>query len=92
MHNPPHPGRSLKEAIDHVPMTVTDFAAHVKVSRNSLSRILNQKAGITPEMSIRIGMAFGHTPDLWYKMQTAHDFWVASQNTKAKIKQVIEAA
>jgi addiction module HigA family antidote len=84
MYNPPHPGRIVKEALENVPITVTAFAAHIGVSRVALSRVLNCKASITPEMSIKLSAAFGQdSPDIWFKMQTTHDFWVASQ-TKQK--------
>ena len=53
MHNPPHPGRILKEALENVPISVTDFAAHIGVARVTLSRVLNERAGVTPEMSIK---------------------------------------
>ena len=75
MHNPPHPGRILKEALEAIPMTVTAFAAHIGVSRVALSRVLNEKAGVTPEMSIRISQAFGQdSPDIWFQIQNDHDF------------------
>jgi addiction module HigA family antidote len=61
MHNPPHPGRIIKEAIEAIPMSVTGFAAHIGVSRVALSRVLNERAGVTPEMSIKISEAFGQT-------------------------------
>ncbi len=92
MHNPPHPGPIVKEALDHLGLTVTEFAGHLGVSRVTLSRILNGNAGITPEMSIRIGQAFGQSEDLWYKVQTDHDFWLASQSRRKKIKALRQAA
>jgi addiction module HigA family antidote len=85
MHNPPHPGRILKEALKNTPISVTDFAAHIGVARGTLSRVLNQHAGISPEMSIRIGAAFGQSSDLWYLVQTDYDFWQASQAKRRKI-------
>lgn len=92
MYNPPHPGRILKEALENVPTTVTDFAAHLGVSRVNLSRVLNCRAGITAEMSIRIGEAFGQSPDIWFKMQNAHDFWQASQTRKRRKIRPIQVA
>jgi antitoxin HigA-1 len=81
MHNPPHPGRIIKEAIEAIPMSVTAFAAHIGVSRVALSRVLNQKAAVTPEMSIRISQAFGQdSPDIWFNLQNDHDFWRAAKN------------
>ncbi len=92
MYNPPHPGRILKEALEGVPTTVTDFAAYVGVARSTLSRVLNCRAGITAEMSIRIGAAFGQSPDLWFKMQNAYDFWHASRGRRKKIQPLKIAA
>ena len=85
MYNPPHPGRILKEALRNIPISVTDFAAHIGVARGTLSRVLNQRAGISPEMSIRISAAFGQSSDLWYLVQTDYDFWQASQAKRKKI-------
>jgi addiction module HigA family antidote len=80
MHNPPHPGRIIKEAIESIPMSVTGFAAHIGVSRVALSRVLNERAGVTPEMSIKISEAFGQdSPDIWFNIQNDYDFWQASR-------------
>jgi addiction module HigA family antidote len=80
MHNPPHPGRIIKEAIEAIPMSVTGFATHIGVSRVTLSRLLNERAGVTPEMSIKISEAFGQdSPDIWFNLQNDHDFWKAAQ-------------
>jgi addiction module HigA family antidote len=80
MHNPPHPGRIIKDAIAAIPMSVTGFAAHIGVSRVALSRVLNEKAGVTPAMSIRISEAFGqNSPDIWFNLQNDYDFWLASR-------------
>jgi len=93
MYNPPHPGRILKEALENVPITVTDFAAHIGVARVTLSRVLNCRAGITPEMSIKLSAAFGQpSPDLWFKMQSTHDFWVASRAKRKSVKPLKIAA
>lgn len=92
MYNPPHPGQILKGALEHVPTTVTDFAAHLSVSRVTLSRVLNCRAGITPEMSIKIGEAFGQSPDIGFKMQNAYDFWNASCARRKKVRPLKIAA
>lgn len=87
MHNPPHPGRMIKEAIAAIPMSVTAFAAHIGVSRVALSRVLNGKAGVTPEVSIRISQAFGQdSPDIWFNVQNAYDFWQAAKARPGKKK------
>ena len=80
MYNSAHPGAVIKEAIGNIPMTVSAFAAHIGVSRLALSRVLDERAGTTAEMSIRNSQAFGQpSPDIWFKMQNNHDFWQASQ-------------
>jgi antitoxin HigA-1 len=93
MHNPAHPGEVLKDALESIPMTVTAFAAHIGVSRVALSRVINCKAGFTPEMSIKVSEAFGQgSPDIWFRMQNAHDFWQASRVKRKKIKPLKAAA
>jgi len=93
MHNPPHPGRIVKDAIEAIPMSVTAFAAHIGVSRVALSRVLNQRAGITPEMSLKISEAFGQgSSDIWFKMQNDHDFWHASQAKRRAVRPLKIAA
>jgi antitoxin HigA-1 len=95
MHNPPHPGRIIKDAIQAIPMSVTAFAAHIGVSRVALSRVLNQKAGVTPEMSIRISEAFGQdSADIWFNLQNDYDFWQASRarTRRGKIERLQSAA
>jgi addiction module HigA family antidote len=83
MHNPPHPGRILKEWLGG--RSVTEIAKHIGVSRVALSRVLNEQAGISAEMSLRLSEALGTSADLWFKMQTQHDFWQASQKKRKKI-------
>jgi addiction module HigA family antidote len=86
MFNPPHPGLVLKDALASVPMTIAQFAEHIGVARSTVSRVLNCRAGITPDMSIRLSAAFGQkSPDIWFKMQNDYDFWQAS-HAKPKFK------
>src|ERR1019366_6158071 len=86
MYIPPHPGRIIKEALESIPMSVTAFAKHIGVSRVMLSRVLNERAGITPEMSIKISEAFGQGQgDIWFLVQNEHDYWKASQAKRKKV-------
>jgi len=84
MHNPAHPGEVLKEQLGKV--SVSEAAAHLGISRVMLSRLLNGKAGVSAEMSLRLSEAFETSPDLWLKMQTQYDLWVASQKKRKKVK------
>lgn len=90
MFNPPHPGRIIKDALPEIPMTVSEFAAHIGVSRVTLSRVINCHAGITPEMSIKLSQAFGQGEpgDIWFKMQNTYDFWKASHAKRKKVRPI----
>jgi len=90
MHNPPHPGGVLREWLEN--RSVTEVADHLGVSRVALSRVLNCKAAVSAEMSIKLGEALGTSPDLWFKMQNAYDFWQASQAKRKKVQRLRSAA
>ena len=81
MHNPPHPGEVLRElCLEPLGISVTDAAQALGTSRKTLSAILNGKAGISPEMALRLSKALGRSPESWLAMQDAHDLWVARQH------------
>jgi antitoxin HigA-1 len=84
MYNPPHPGELLREQMGD--LTVTELAAHLGVSRITLSRLLNGQAGVSAEMSLKLSEAFGTSPDLWMKLQLQYDFWKASQKRRKKVR------
>ena len=80
MKNPPHPGRSIKNAcLDHYSLSVTDAAKVLGVARHTLSRVLNGKAGISPEMAIRLEKAGWSNADQWLRLQMAYDLAQARQ-------------
>lgn len=84
MHNPAHPGRILKGWLEG--QNVTHVAQHLGVSRNTLSKVLNCRAGISPEISLRFSAALGTHPSFWYEMQTDYDFAQAKRKKLPKIK------
>ncbi len=76
MHNPPHPGEIIREfCVDALNMTITDAAKSLGVTRKTLSALLNAKAGISPEMALRLSKVFGRTPEGWLKLQLQYDLW-----------------
>ncbi len=80
MHNPPHPGEVLKElCIEPLNLTVTEAAEALGVSCKTLSAILNGKAGISPEMAIRLSKAFGTSAESWLNQQMQYDLWQAEK-------------
>lgn len=75
-----HPGEILKsELIEANRLTVTEVAAMLKVSRQALSNIINQKADVSPEMALRIATVFGGTPDIWLRLQAKYDLEIAAK-------------
>jgi addiction module HigA family antidote len=92
MYNPPHPGEILKELyLDTLGLTVTDAAQGLGVTRKTLSAIINQRQGISPEMALRLSKAFKTSPDLWIKMQMKFDLWKAQGNINLSSIQVFAA-
>lgn len=74
MKNPPHPGRSIRNAcLEPVGLSVTEGAKVLGVSRQALNNVVNGKAAISPEMAIRLSKAFGSTAETWLRMQLAYD-------------------
>jgi antitoxin HigA-1 len=83
MHNPPHPGEILKSlCLEPLGLTVTQAAAALGVSRKTLSSILNGRSGISPEMAVRLSIAFNTTAESWLNQQTQYDLWYAEQSRK----------
>src|SRR5688572_5458097 len=83
MHRPPHPGEILRElCLDPLGLTVTDAASALDVSRKTLATILNRRAGITPEMAVRLSIAFDTTAESWLQQQLQYDLWHAEQGRR----------
>ena len=81
MHDPPHPGEVLRQlCLEPLNLTVTDAARSLGVSRKALSSILNGRAGISPEMAVRLSMAFGTSAESWLNQQLQYDLWHAERN------------
>ncbi len=74
MKNPPHPGRSIKDAcLEPLELSVTEAAKVLGVTRNTLSRVINGQFGISPEMAIRLEKAGWSNADHWLRLQTAYE-------------------
>ena len=73
---PSHPGALLREMVlPETGLTVTELAARCGVARNTLSRIVNERADITEDMAIRLSRALGSTPRFWLEMQNRLNLW-----------------
>ncbi len=83
MVNPPHPGEVLKElCLKPLNLSVTETADAMGVSRKTLSAILNGRAGISPEMAVRLSVAFHTSAESWLSQQLQFDLWHAEKNGK----------
>lgn len=88
--NPPHPGVTIREScLERLELTVKEAAAALGVSRQALSAILNGRAGISPEMAVRLSLAFGPSARHWLELQMNYDLWQAEQMAdRLKIERV----
>lgn len=83
MHNPPHPGEVIKElCLAPLNISITSTAKALGVSRKTLSAILNGHAGISPEMAVRLSIAFNTSSESWLRQQSQYDLWQAEQRRK----------
>ena len=79
---PAHPGRIIKNHhLEPLSMTITDLANVLEVSRKTLSKIVNERGSITPDMALRLSRAFDTSPDLWLNLQKNFDLWRASNDS-----------
>ena len=90
MHNPPHPGEILRElCLGPLGISVTELAKALGVSRKAVSQLINGRSGMSPEMAVRLSLAFGTSPQSWLHHQAAHDLWqVRSLQKRLKIRRL----
>jgi addiction module HigA family antidote len=87
MHNPPHPGETLKEdVLPALGLTVTQAAEQLGVARVTLSRMINGRAAISADMAIRLAQWLGGSAEIWLRLQLQYDLWHAEKNSKIKVK------
>jgi antitoxin HigA-1 len=86
MKNPVHPGRIVRQdCLESLGLSVTGAAKVLGVSRQAVNNLVNEKAGVSPEMAIRLSKAFGSTPETWLQMQVSYDL-AEARKTEDKIK------
>jgi len=93
MHNPPHPGEVIRElCLEPLNLTISTAAEALGVSRKTLSAILNGRAGISPEMAVRLSIAFNTSAESWLNQQSQYDLWHAEQHRKElRVKRLVAA-
>ncbi|MCP3680940.1 MAG: HigA family addiction module antidote protein [Gammaproteobacteria bacterium] len=84
--HPKPPGKLVKNMLlDPLDLSVTDAAKLLKVSRPTLSKLVNGHMSISPEMAIRLAIVFNSSEELWLNLQTQYDLWNARRD-KARLK------
>ncbi len=82
---PPHPGEVLRNRfLRHLGISITRAARDLGVSRKALSEIVNGRAGISPEMAVRLSLALDTTPEYWMDLQVQRELWLARHNKRLK--------
>lgn len=94
MKNPPHPGLSVRhDCIEPLGLTITQAARALGVSRKQMSELVNGRAGISPEMAIRLDKAFGGGAETWLRLQAAYDLAQAMRRAEEiKVERLVPAA
>ena len=86
---PTHPGVLLKEdVLPALKLSVSEAASLLRISRQTLHRILTGRASVTPEMAVRLGKFCGNGPGLWLRMQQAHDLWRAERRLANEVQKI----
>lgn len=89
MYNPAHPGKVLKEFI--ADFTITEIAQRLGITRVMLSRIINEKAPITPDMAIRLSQLLETSSAFWLNLQSQYDIWQLEQQPRFEVKPLFKS-
>jgi antitoxin HigA-1 len=86
---PIHPGEILREdVLPALNLSVSEAARQLRVTRQTLHRILSGTSGISPEMAVRLGKFCGNGPGLWLRMQQGYDLWHAEERLRDELKKI----
>ena len=83
---PSHPGEILREDfIIENGLTITEVAQGLGIARANLSAIVNERAGVSPELAVKLSEAFGNTPLFWINLQKNYELWYAEQKVNRTV-------
>lgn len=85
MYNPAHPGEIIQEHMEGLGLTVSALAAHLRITRANLSRMIHGKTGVSAEMAVRLSEAFGTSPEVWVRLQANYDLAKALRGRRMRI-------
>ncbi|MFA5960990.1 MAG: HigA family addiction module antitoxin [Tatlockia sp.] len=90
IHEPLHPGIIIKDVlIDSTGLTIGDAAGRLGITRTTLSRVLNQHAGVSPEMALRLSKLLNTSVELWVNLQSQYDIWNVVNNHAPSINNIV---
>jgi len=82
-NNPIHPGVIINEEyLKPLSLTITELSAILGVSRKTVSKIINERGAVTPDMALRLSRAFDTSPELWLNLQKTFELWQAAHTSK----------
>lgn len=86
---PTHPGAVLREdVLPALGLMVSEAARQLRVTRQTLHRILSESAGVSPEMAVRLGKFCGNGAGIWLRLQQAHDLWLAERSLREELEKI----
>lgn len=85
---PIHPGDFLRDELKALNMSARKFSEHIRTSSNAASGIISHQRSISPDMAIRLGLAFGTTPDYWMNLQKMYDLKCAQREIGDDVKTI----
>jgi antitoxin HigA-1 len=92
MKNPSHPGSLIKSDLDELGLSVVEAAKALGISRQQLHSVIAGRAGVTPEMAVRLEKALGSTADTWLRMQMNYDLArIRAKASSLKVKRLVSA-
>ncbi|HUH66114.1 MAG TPA: HigA family addiction module antitoxin [Syntrophales bacterium] len=92
---PAHPGAILRvHYLEPLEISVTELARKLKLSRKTVSKVLNERGGVTTDVALRLARAFDTTPELWLNLQRNYDLWHTANETTGwqAIKPILKIA
>jgi len=85
MHNPPHPGEAIRDMLPEMNIKISEMARRLHFSREMLSRVINCRAPVSPDLAVRLERAGISTARMWLSMQMSYDLWQAEHRDQPTV-------